>query len=163
MKTDIVDAVNKLKEYVQQFLLSPERWSTLDIPVYEWQSIHFAEGNAVSIPKTRGIYCFVVKCNSELVPSHGYIMYVGITGNENKRTLRDRYREYVREMVRAKRYNIHYMLNMWENHLYFNFIEVHDTSVDLSKIERNLISALFPPYNTTDFLGDLRKIGEAAW
>ena len=83
-------------------------------------------------------------------------MYVGITGHVSaERTLRDRYRDYLRE--RGKRVQIWHMLRKWTDHLYFHFSVVLD-AIELDQLEVALNDAIIPPYVTNDFSAQVRRL-----
>lgn len=163
MALDVVDEIEGLKRYKKTFILSPDQWERLDIPDLNWQHVKFTTDNRTTIPKVRGIYLFMIKFNTEFLPSHGYIAYVGLTGDTNQRTLNIRYGDYLRDQIRPKRIHIYELLNKWKNHIYFCYAEVPDMTVELAGIETNLLDSLIPPYNRKDFSGEFGKIVEEAF
>lgn len=163
MPLDIVNEIDGLRKYRRTFILSPNQWQLLAIPRLTWRHVKFSNENKEAIPSVRGIYLFMIKHDTTLLPSHGYIAYVGLTGDRNERTLKDRYGDYLRDQKRPKRVHIYELLNRWENDIYFCFAEVTDRTVSLSDIETNLLDSLVPPYNRTDFTGEFGKIVEEAF
>lgn len=163
MPLDIVNEIDGLRKYRKTFILSPVQWQLLNIPRLGWNNVKFTKENLDHVPDVRGIYLFIIKYNCDLLPNHGYIAYVGLTGNDNERTLNDRYKEYLRDQVRPKRYHIHELLNRWKDDIYFYFAEVPDRAIPLTVIETNLLDTLIPPYNRKDFTGDFGRIVEEAF
>ena len=126
MVQDFATQVNKLKGFKREFIISPEQWALLkDIPELTWTEVEFSKANKGDIPEKRGVYCFIIKSRSKSLPAHGYIAYIGITGDSSvKRNLRIRYGEYLRDLVRPKRPLVHLMLNTWENDIFFHYTVV---------------------------------------
>ena len=149
----------KMSWYTQRFVIYPEQLMSLSLPTsLNWKSIKFNNENKKDVSDKRGVYAFVIQHKDNNLPNHGYITYVGITGNESSsRNLRKRYGDYLREQRRPKRRSIHMMLNKWKDCLYFNYAELEDDSVDLSFIEDRLNDAIIPPYSTNDFTADVRQ------
>jgi hypothetical protein len=164
MPSKRVDFVNyQLKLYQEIFVLNPSfmRGFTADCKL-DWKKVEFKRENQSLIPKCRGIYAFVIENNHSNVPPHGYVMYVGETGQDSKHNLQKRYGDYLREQQREKRPRIHYLLNNWVECLYFHYASVTDSNVNLKKLEESLNNAFFPPCSTKDFSAEIRR-GKAAW
>lgn len=162
MALDLVKSTDELIAFGRQFVISPKqlkKFSTLASLV--WKKVEFTSANKASIPKSRGVYAFVVEHNDHGLPPHGYVMYVGISGDTSKRTLQVRYGDYLQDKIRDKRANIHYLLNKWDECLFFHYAEVKDRRVKLSKIEKDMSDALLPPFSKKDFSAKIRKIKKA--
>jgi hypothetical protein len=161
MLIDFDSNLQQLKNYQQHVVLWPERWHsfTPTIPL-AWRKVKFSEANTSTIPTAKGIYAFVVQFHDDAVlpihlPSHGYVMYVGITPD---RTLRERYRDYLRDKRRPKRWSVYSMLNKWSDDCFFYYSAVTDPGVDLRALEIALNDAIIPPYVTMDFSAEVRKL-----
>lgn len=131
----------------------PETW-TRNPAQYSlaWQKVRFSDTNRDVIPQSRGIYCFAVSIENAFIPVHGYIAYVGITGDKKERTLRDRYGDYLRDRrVGSKRPKLREMFNLWGEHLDFWYCPFPDRAVDLGALERELNTILLPPFVENDF------------
>ncbi len=163
MALDIVTQIDTLKKYKKAFILSPDQWRALSVGNLSWENVKFEEGNKSSVPKTRGVYCFVIKHVSDALPSNGYIAYIGLVGDSNDRTLQVRYGDYLRDQRRPKRYHIHEMLNKWKDDIYFYYARVPDRRRSLARIETRLLDAVIPPFNKSDFTGDFGRIVREAW
>jgi len=159
---DVIDKVNNLRQFKRSFILSPEKWRGFTMDNLEWNQTKFQTNNSEQIPQSKGIYCFVIKHDNPCFPSHGYITYIGKTGDGNERTLRDRYKDYIREKRRPKRVHIYELLNQWEEDLYFQYWEAGD-DIDLGEVETNLLDCIIPPLNRKDFTGDFGKIVREAF
>lgn len=117
-----------------------------------WQKLRFNENNKASISNERGIYAFVVSIANTLIPQHGYIVYIGITGARNPRSLKARYADYLRERrLGSKRPRIRTMFSLWGDHLDFWFAPCPDTDLDLEVLERELNTLIIPPFVEKDF------------
>ncbi len=165
MAQDFATEVNNLKGFKREFILSPQQWASLKgVPALTWEEVAFSKGNKDDVPEERGMYCFIIKSNSPSLPSHGYIAYIGITGNTSeKRNLRTRYDDYLRDLIHAKRPLIHLMLNVWKDDIYFAYTVIKDKKFKLNDIETKLLDAVIPPFNQNDFSGNFGKIVKAAW
>ena len=167
MLIDFDKNVAGLKEYQQNVILDPKQWRAFqNQAALQWQSVKFEQASLANIPDVRGIYMFVVQFQDHSAlpirfPLHGYIMYGGITGDaSNARTLRSRFKDYLRDQKRAKRVQIWLMLNKWKDDIYFHYSPVAPT-VDLGALETDLNDAVIPPYVTNDFSAEVREMVRA--
>jgi hypothetical protein len=152
----------KLKIYGQDFILSPKQLRKFaTTATLDWKKVKFTQTNQASVPLDRGIYAFVVEHNESQLPPHGYVMYVGITGNTSKHNLRKRYRDYLRDKKVNKRAGIHYMLNNWGASMFFHYAVISDKRYNLAAIEQSMSDALIPPYSTMDFSAEIREAKRA--
>jgi hypothetical protein len=161
------DFANKGSEEISKFqlgfVLSPDRILTDDLGVGEldWESIKFGD---VGVDKDsfdkRGIYAFVLKRRSLILPEHGYVLYIGIAGRRSTRTIRQRYSEYLNSKKVMKRPKIARMIGTWHSVLEFFFAPIDDdiTSEQLELIEEKLNTALLPPFSTGDLEGEVRAL-----
>lgn len=161
---DFESNLSQLKRFQQNVILMPQQWRSFVPPEpLAWDKVKFTPENKANVPEQRGIYAFVVQFEDPDVlpialPPHGYVMYGGVTGDKAlDRTLVDRYREYVREQRRPKRFSIWSMLNKWRNDIYFHFAAV-GPNFDLGAVETALNDAIIPPYVTTDFSAEVRQL-----
>jgi hypothetical protein len=155
--------VNKLKIFEKSFTLSPQQLRKfVTTAKVDWKKVKFTQGNNRFIPPARGIYAFVVEHNISQLPPHGYVMYVGITGDTgSSHNLRRRYGNYLRDRRVDKRPGVHYMLNNWAPSLYFHYAVIADKRYSLSRLETEMADALIPPFNTQDFSAEIRKAKKA--
>jgi hypothetical protein len=162
MASDFVKAVHARKAYKHNFCLSPPAWRAFKNKTpLTWARVKFTPGNRKHIPTTRGIYAFVVLHDNPSFPPHGFVMYIGESGNKNKRTLHVRYQDYLTETIVRKRHGVHYMLRNWRGSLFFFYSPVADKRYNLRKLERDLNDALFPPFSSNDFSLEVRGIKRA--
>ena len=163
MIVDLVRHVDDIKADKQTFLLSPKRWRTSKVQIpLAWTTLKFEEANRQHVPAIRGVYAFTVQHVNGHFPPHGYIMYIGITGDVSKtRTLFDRYSDYLRERKRQKRFKIAYMLDKYADDLYFSYATITDPTFDLGKLELDLNDAVIPPVVVKDFTAEIREIVRA--
>ena len=146
--------------HAQTFYLWPKQLTGLTLPVkLTWSRIRFEAANTKLIAQKPGVYAFVIQHDDGNLPAHGYVAYIGETGEDGTvRTLRDRYGDYLRNQQWPKRENIYEMLNKWEPCLYFHFAAVDVAAVDIMQVERLLNDALIPPYNKRDFSPVIKKM-----
>lgn len=160
--TDFAKKSNeKLGSFRLEFMLSPELLSRDDyeIDVLKWDSIKYGNEELGKVPDDkRGIYAFVIEHRGAVIPQHGYILYVGIAGRKSKRTLRERYRDYLNEKSVMKRSRIAMMIGNWHSVLRFYFAPVDDSvsSEDLEKLEEKINGAFLPPFSNGDFEAELK-------
>ncbi|PHS73530.1 MAG: hypothetical protein COB22_02220 [Cycloclasticus sp.] len=154
-----VELAHVLEIFNKSFLLAPVLWKNKPTRVnLDWKEYKFNLKNIEKIPDQRGVYMFVVSCKSSWAAPNNYIMYVGETGNDKKnRTLKVRYKEYLRDQKTSKRKAINEMLNLWKDDIFFVCSKVA-VSTDLKKLEARLIECLIPPYCEGDIpVGEIKK------
>lgn len=151
--------------YAPTFRLNPAYMAALALPVeLQWQQIPFREENADTILEQPGVYAFAIAHSQPGLPPHGYILYIGEVGGKKgpERTLRARFKDYLREKTRAKRPQVAYFLNAWETCLVFYFASLDPDTVDLFDVERRLNDAMIPPYSRGDFSAEIRQMKKLA-
>jgi len=167
---DIIDRANyindKIGKFQVRFTLSPDliQKEPTAINRLNWNSIKFGPDEILNIPEARGIYAFVVGNQSNTLPHHGYVMYVGITGLKPHRTLPVRYKEYLNDKKVLKRGDhIVRMLGVWYDVLRFYFAPVDPefTFTQLSNLEKQINDALLPPFSRGDISGELKSMRNA--
>lgn len=162
---DLVKQTKWLKAESFEFFMDIGHWRTF-VTHYDlaWQKERFGTESHKKIPKERGIYAFTVELTPAKFPVHGYIMYMGITGDESKATLYSRYAQYWRQYLKKKgRPAVSMMLENWSGDLFFNFVALPDTAIDLEEIETAFISAVIPPINKRDFDATIAPAKLAKW
>ncbi len=162
---DLVEHTKKYKGDLHGFFLSMSAWRTFKTRYkLTWQRERFAEANHGKIPQERGIYAFTVELSPSKLPPHGYILYVGITGDTSAATLRSRFAQYVGHLKKKDgRPAVLYMLDNWSGDLFFNFVPMPNKNVDLAKLEKAVINAIMPPVNKRDFEADIAAPKAAAF
>lgn len=155
------DVISSARIYKQDFrLLTPQWDSYTDPPIpLNWKCVKFEENNANQIPTKKGVYAFFVEPRIAEFPSHGYLMYIGQTGHNSERNLRKRFRDYLSEKRRPERPLIHFMLTTWENYLYFYYIEVDPSELNIKELEQKLLDTFIPPFSQAGYSAE---IGPAA-
>ena len=162
--SDFVQKVGYLQADKRSFYLSPNRWSESKVKIpLDWVEVKFESGNENNVPQKKGIYAFIVKHTNNHFPPHGYIMYVGITGDVSAdRTLKKRFKDYLYEQKQNKRPKVHFMLTKYSDNLYFNYVVIEDnSSVNLRQIEIDLNDALIPPVGRNDFSAEVKALRDA--
>ena len=87
----LIDLVSEANEevgrYKLHFFLPPAKLTTESYPLpdLDWKSIEYGEEKEIkSIPDNkRGIYAFAICRESNVLPPHGYILYIGIAGKNS--------------------------------------------------------------------------------
>ncbi len=152
---------------VTNLILNPDNLLADDfaVPTLDWQAIRFGPDEIDQVPDNRrGVYAFAVRVNSTALPPHGYILYIGIAGRNSDRSLRERYQDYLSPRKVIKRGGIARVIGNWRQVLQFIFAPIDDSvsTKDLERLERQLNTALIPPYSERDMDADLRA-KRAAW
>ena len=165
---------DKLRDFAKQatleiasfkvpFVLSPKSLiaDRYVLPALAWDSIRYdddAELHKVPADR-RGLYAFVVCENNNVLPPHGYVLYIGIAGRNSQRPLRERYKDYLNEKKVLKRDRIAQMIGTWHQVLRFFFAPVDNavSSADLETLEKQLNGALMPPYSEGDLEGNIKR------
>ena len=160
--TDFAKAVNEeIAAYSTHVILNPNHMLQDDfiVSTLEWNAIEFETGDIEQIPDDkRGVYGFAVRVDSEVLPPHGYILYMGIAGRNSSRPLRERYRDYLYPKKVIKRGGIARVIGNWRTILQFVFAPVDNaiSTDDLQVLEIQLNTALIPPYSEQDIEAELR-------
>ena len=144
---DFVDVVSDAKSHEIRLLLWPVRWQQYQL-VYSlnWQVFEFNEETIQQIPRDAGVYTFLVQPRIACNLDASYLMYVGKTD----RSLRQRYREYLREMANPTgRPQIIDTLIRYSGFVYFSCASVSDQALTPTQVEDELLKAFMPPNNPT--------------
>lgn len=162
---DLVNFTKKYKGELAEFFMDLKSWRRFKTRhTLVWQKIRFGEAHLGSVPKERGIYAFTVELSPTKLPGHGYILYVGITGDNSEANLYKRYAQYLRHLKNQDgRPAVYYMLKNWSDDLFFNFVPVPNATVDLAKIEKSIINAVIPPVNKRDLEATISSAKAAAF
>ena len=159
---DVMGQQKDVRVYQRNFLLWKQQWDAYtgpSIPL-DWQCVKFEKNNASQIPTEKGVYAFFIEPRIANFPSHGYLIYIGQAGYKSKRNLRKRFRDYLYNKEKPKRIRIHFMLNTWENYLYFYYVVVDSTQMDLEQLEQKLLDTFTPPFvdrGYSAYVGDVIK------
>lgn len=138
----------KLKLHIRKFLLYPDYWSNpeniLSVEM-DWSFCEFTPDNRDSIPRQRGVYCFVVSPKYPKLFRTQYLFYVGKTN----RTLWERYKEYLDDQKgKGKpRKKVFEMLNLYKGHLLFYYAPLPSAPV-VDLCEEKLLNVFVPHINT---------------
>ena len=149
------DSAEEFGKYIFNIMLPPRQLMAVQYQIdkLDWHSISYGEEGLSKIPDDkRGIYAFAICYRNDVLPPHGYILYIGIAGRNSYRSLRERYKDYLNERKVRKRSRILRMIGNWHEVLRFYFAPIDDdiSSEDLKKMEQQLISALLPPFSVGD-------------
>lgn len=160
---DLVTATKAYKGELHDFFLDLSKWKKFKSKhKLNWQKTTFSAANKANIPTIRGIYAFTLELIPSQLPAHGYILYVGITGDASSANLQIRYSQYLRNLEKGDgRPRVQLMLENWDGVLQFNFVPLPDRRISLAKIERDFINAVIPPVNYADFSSELTAVRKA--
>lgn len=152
---DVLNEQKELAGYNKTFTLWPKYWEKLKgIADYKWKSCTFDPNNVNLIPDSQGIYSFVINPRFSNHPQR-YLCYIGKTD----RTLKMRYREYLKEMGNEKgRPKLLKLLNLWRGYLEFCYIVLDNE--DLSDLEKKFLVAFVPPCND-EYTAEVNRIVNA--
>ena len=155
-KSESKNAADYFREHSFTVFLWPEAWRSVTTDVdLEWGRVEFGKETIGDVPEVRGLYALSVSIKETIMPPHGVIVYFG----ETSRTLRARYREYIRDSLRGgKRRKFGYLFDLWSSDLYFFFAPLADEDIDLKEIELSLNDAVIPLCVTDDFSAEIRQM-----
>jgi hypothetical protein len=163
---DIVSFTDKYKAALHEFFLDISNWRKFKTTYnLQWQQQPFNELSQANIPEQRGIYAFTLEAKGLELPTHGYILYMGITGNTSPdRHLKKRFGEYLANLKTMKgRAAVCYMLEKWDGELQFNFVPLPSPGIDLKQIEDAFLQAVIPPVNKSDLGAEITGAKAAAF
>ena len=130
-----------------------------------WDSISYASEQEIDkIPDNkRGVYAFSICHPSTILPPHGYVLYIGIAGRDSKRSLRERYKDYLQNSHIRKRPKIYFMIGTWSEVLRFFFAPVEEnvSSNELKTLEKQLNTMLLPPLSQMDLVAEIKEMRRA--
>ena len=156
LEDNAYEGYRQVGQYILGFTISPERMMAdiRSISDLDWRSVRYGVADeSKKIPNDkRGIYAFSVSWNNDVLPPHGYILYIGIAGRRSRRSLRARYRDYLSESKISERPRIVRMIGTWHHILNFLYAPVADDfpSEKLEELEKDLNTALLPPFSVRD-------------
>lgn len=156
------EATAEIAKFAIPITLSPDKMLAggYVIPALVWNSISYGNDELDKVPDDRrGVYAFAVCQNDGVLPPHGYILYIGMAGRDSERPLRDRYKDYLNEKKVLKRARIARMIGTWHQVLRFFFAPVDDniSSDELKILERQLNTALMPPFSEGDLEAETKQ------
>lgn len=162
---DILAATDRRKAYTHSFHLDIARWRRFRAPcALNWTVARFLASSRPHIPEIRGIYVFTVRLDPSELPTHGMVLYMGITGNKSSATLRSRFSQYLQGQRKVdERPKVLDMLLRFKDHLFFNFVPIPDPAINLEALETEFLDAVDPPINERDFSGEYGRTRRSAW
>ena len=157
---DWIDAAAKdALIYKRAFLMWTTQWDNYPNPIaLNWKCVKFEKGNKNQIPSEKGIYAFFVEPRIANFPSHGYLMYIGQTGQDSNHNLRKRFGNYINKGEGKKRRGIKFMLNTWKSYLYFYYVEVDPDQINLEQLEQILLDTFIPPFVKRGFSVKIKAV-----
>ena len=160
-------AAASIARYEVKFVLSPTLMAKdpFSIETLDWDYIPYGEDQIEKVPENnRGIYAFCICQESDVLPIHRYVMYIGIAGRQSNRSLRERYKDYLNAKKLMKRSaRVRRLFGEWSSMLRFYFAPVSDevSSEQLEQIEKELNGALLPPMSKGDLEADVKQQRDA--
>lgn len=155
---DLIGEQDEVKAHGHTFYLWPKLWQEYvedSGHIFSWNERKFLDSEASNIPNEPGLYTFVIQPGIANHPLNSYIMYIGKTN----RTLRHRFKEYLREMQRETgRPKIVRMLNKYPDNIFFCYTIVQESTSELIDKERALMTAWLPPGNWPRLPARVRRI-----
>lgn len=155
-KNDPKTHVDFLREHRLNVFVWPDAWRDANVAnQLNWEKVEFGINAVNDVPEQRGLYAFRICVKNTILPPHGVLVYFG----ETSRTLRQRYKEYVRDSQRgAKRPRFENLFRLWADDLDFFFAPIDDDNCDLRAIEKILSDAVIPHCSINDFSAEIRRI-----
>ena len=141
------DISHRWKRYFIDFTLTKKYHPSILSYLSNWQTpFLFFFFYRTMVPASPGIYLFYVKPNPQIYIEQSFIMYVGYSMNLYKR-----YGDYLgtyKNSDEPNYYERRVMLNVWEDCLYYTFIELKNkTEKEIKEIEDKIIDSLVPCIN----------------
>lgn len=132
--------------HMNRMVLSPEHWASF--PSHHrlgWTLTKFEKSNAANIPADQnGVYSFLVVPGIAAHTGCSYLMYIG---KAERQSLRTRFNQYFEHITETSRWvHISKMLRLWQDHLWFCYAPVAD-STKIDATEQDLLNAFLPPFN----------------
>lgn len=157
--------VADFSRHKRSFILSPTQWKQFKLATsLTWEQQPLCVSNEAFVPEKRGVYAHSISLSMANMPPTNYVTYVGLVGDRkktgpkgDKRHLRQRFREYLKEMDTLGRPLVWEMLHKYKGFLLFHYAEVADYAVSLHQIETALLDAILPPCNQEDFSINIRQ------
>ena len=81
------EATEEIAKYTVPVTLSPEKMMANEhaIEALAWDSISYGDEELEKVPADkRGIYAFAICRNNDVLPPHGYVLYIGIAGCDSE-------------------------------------------------------------------------------
>ncbi len=149
LKPDIV----RQKEYTSKFSLNNKAWEThyleLQTLTFNWNELKYSDvaekkiSLDQTVPKSTGVYIFIVKSNNAIYDLPKFVYYVGIAGaGGKKRTLNERLKDYFADSHLKKRDTVRIMIFKHFANVYIGYSPIKLTSkskITLEQIETSLI------------------------
>jgi hypothetical protein len=138
--------ISKKQNALFDFELYPELWRDKKMAnTYyrskKWLHVYFTEDCQKLLPKSPGIYMFVVAPRHAYLRDHTYIFYVGQTDNIYRR-FGEYHTEKKGERISADRERVVRFLNHFNGHIYFNYVTIPEAELD--KAEDLLVDHIKP-------------------
>jgi hypothetical protein len=147
---DLIDAEDDIRKWFRDFYLDVSAWDAVPSAALalKWRQVPYHPASRSQLPSKSGLYAFVLTPKPGLIPPHGFLLYIGKTGDGSSRaTLRKRFGQYVLEQNKPDgRPAVRSMLNRWGTHLIFAYATVSDKA-SIADLEDALIKATYPPIN----------------
>ena len=155
-KSEPKEVADYFRDHSFDVFLWPDAWKSAQSDhALQWHKVEFGRSTIDAVPEIRGVYAFSISIRETIMPEHGILVYIG----ETSRTLRQRYREYVRDSIRgAKRTKLEYLFERWSSDLEFFFAPIADEDCNLKQIEMTLNDAVIPLCVTDDFSAEIRRL-----
>lgn len=153
-----------IKIHKEESVLYPKLWARYGTGKgLTWKVLPFNAATRPKVPKTQGLYAFVVHPSVSDLPPNGWLFYIGEVGATAApaRTFWKRYDEYLGELDKTTRPKMSMLLERYKGHVHFYYCELDPKVVDLKAVEAELITAAWPYANIKDFHVQYRQVRRA--
>lgn len=153
-----------IKLHKEETVLYPELWKRYGAGRgFQWKALPFDQPSRAKVPRTQGLYAFVVQPAVSDLPPSSWLFYIGEVGASASpaRTFWKRYEEYIGELDKTTRPKLSMLLERYKGFVRFYYCELDPTKVDLKAVEAELITAAWPYANIKDFHVQYRQVRRA--
>jgi len=144
VKKELLDLAFQGSHHVEM-MFYPEAWANAPVTESNWECSDFPPDPRDSIPKSPGVYVFVVMTNIFNFPHGNGLFYIGKATN-----LYERIGSYIAEIdhsiASSSRPLVWRMINTWRGHLKYFYTTTIDVK-EAEKLENHMLNAFRPPFN----------------
>lgn len=155
--------------FTEGFWLEASNWekyyAELETVNFNWQEFKYNDISAdnpldkVITSDETGIYMFIVKSNNTIFDLPKFVLYVGMSGeNNSKRSLKERLKDYYYIEKVKKRDAVLRLLQKYHKNVYVAYSLLQMSEAEIRSIETSLLGFFYPKPNKDDFPVELKPL-----